>query len=204
LICEARKRRGVHCAVNEFQESSNYLEKKVFIKISIGYQHICGIEKTTKKVFCQMLGSPNNEGLSNGISIMPFPDAGQAEAPKDVAFKSIDAGQVHTCGLALDGELYCWGAQITDEIKQNWRGFQFDYDQAIPPEGSFVAVTSGRYHSCALRSTGKVVCWGNNASGQAAPPDKRFIALAAAGNSTCGLTTTHELICWGDRRFHNQ
>jgi len=40
----------------------------------------------------------------------------------------------------------CWG----------WN----DVSQSTPPSGAFQSVSGGRYHTCGVRSTGSVECWG--------------------------------------------
>ena len=46
-----------------------------------------------------------------------------------------------------------------------------DYGQTLAPPGRFSSVSTGFSHSCALRDTGEVVCWGATSPGARAPPD---------------------------------
>ena len=62
----------------------------------------------------------------------------------------------HTCGLKPDQTIACWGMD-------RW-------DQATPPEGTFTDVQAGGAHSCAKRTTGEWVCWGENSQGQLTLP----------------------------------
>lgn len=71
------------------------------------------------------------------------------------------------------------------------------------------AVTAGSEHSCALRQSGRVVCWGSNVFGQvgdASFMDRRtpvpvslesVEAVSAGGNHTCALHTDGSVSCWG-------
>jgi len=78
------------------------------------------------------------------------------------------------------------------------------------------AVASGRLHSCALRSTGTVVCWGDNTYGelgnnsivQSLVPvqvhgvgNKGFLsgvtAMTAGNGFSCALLSTKAVDCWG-------
>ena len=73
------------------------------------------------------------------------------------------------------------------------------------------AIAAGGFHTCALRTDGKVVCWGNNQFGAlglgvaksgAFPPG--FVkhggtatALAAGASFTCALMANQTVLCWG-------
>ncbi len=61
----------------------------------------------------------------------------------------------------------------------------------------FTAVSAGDSHTCGLRETGAVECWGYNGHGRADAPAGRFSAVSAGGNHTCGLRETGAVECWG-------
>ncbi len=73
-----------------------------------------------------------------------------------------------------------------------------------------IEVAVGRFHACALRQGGEVVCWGGNAFGQlgdgttvnrpapAAVPGIGSVARIAAGSRhTCVVTVAGAVLCWG-------
>ena len=88
---------------------------------------------------------------------------------------------------------------------------------AAPPAASaqrFVAVSSGGYHTCALREGGEPVCWGAEAAknqkvyiqgrqhGQASPPEgERLVAISSGALHTCGLRQDGTAVCWGQNEF---
>ena len=77
----------------------------------------------------------------------------------------------------------------------------------------YTDVSSGWYHTCALRDDGAAVCWGAGTTrntdylserygeihlGQAdPPPDERFVTLSSGGYHTCGLRDDGTAVCWG-------
>ena len=76
----------------------------------------------------------------------------------------------------------------------------------------FIAVSAGRWHTCGLRGTGEVTCWGANADttiedeltvdwGQANAPTGIFTAVSASQLHTCGVRDTGKIVCWGGNIF---
>ena len=65
----------------------------------------------------------------------------------------------------------------------------------------FTAISAdGQRHSCGLRETGTVECWGSNNNGQTDAPVGRFSAISAGDSYSCGLRETGAIECWGDNR----
>jgi alpha-tubulin suppressor-like RCC1 family protein len=74
-------------------------------------------------------------------------------------------------------------------------------------------VTVGHGHACALRSNGRVVCWGSNHHAQcgAASGEEMktahdvgvtdAIAIAAGGDATCALLRSGGVTCWGGNHW---
>ena len=80
----------------------------------------------------------------------------------------------HTCGVLKSGALSCWGA------------------------GRFQAVSSGTWHTCALRKeTGSVACFGDDAWGRSSAPSGWFVSLDAGAWHTCGVREGGRTACWG-------
>src|SRR4051812_29224951 len=70
------------------------------------------------------------------------------------------------------------------------------------------AAASGRlsasgYHSCAIKTDGTPVCWGDNGDGETSVPagTGALTAISAGGYHTCAITTDGTPVCWGDNGF---
>mmetsp|Transcript_6582 Transcript_6582/g.15401 ORF Transcript_6582/g.15401 Transcript_6582/m.15401 type:complete len:337 (-) Transcript_6582:97-1107(-) len=96
----------------------------------------------------------------------------------------MSGGGVHAC-FVNQSRLVCWGS---DEL-----------GNTNPPSGEFKAVSAGSWHTCALDSAGKVVCFGSGYALQGDPaPEDELTALSAGFAQSCGvLAKDGSLKCWG-------
>ncbi len=72
-----------------------------------------------------------------------------------------------------------------------------DLNALTMPDGAFTAISTGRYHSCALRLDGSAACWGKNYLEPIEAPEASFTALAAGTWHSCGLRAGGQIECWG-------
>jgi len=142
--------------------------------LSAGFLHACAI-KANKSVACWG---------SNSF--------GQSTAPEG-AFSAVAAGGSHSCAIRdPEGSLVCWGADNLGQLQA-----------PSTPGETFVALSAGFYHTCAITSEGFVKCWGAQefdqppAAAAVAPAGKRFVAVAAADDHSCGVEVSGEALCWG-------
>ena len=68
------------------------------------------------------------------------------------------------------------------------------------PATGFVAVSAGYRHTCAIRESGEIECWGDNDYGQSTPPAGSFTAVSANASHSCAIRDTGEIECWGSNR----
>ena len=57
----------------------------------------------------------------------------------------------------------------------------------------FILVSAASRHTCGLRDTGAVECWGDDGYGQSTPPTGAFTSVSAGLEHTCGLRVTAAL-----------
>lgn len=88
----------------------------------------------------------------------------------------VSAGAEHSCAVLSDGTIACWGENATGQLGSGTNiGFTPPGVDASPSSTVFpvqvsgltlaTRVSSGLYHTCAI-AAGRVLCWGNNSSGQ--------------------------------------
>ena len=64
-------------------------------------------------------------------------------------------------------------------------------------------MSAAAWHTCAVRESGELACWGRNAHGQTDAPPGTYRSVDAKGNNACALRESGELACWG-RNAHGQ
>lgn len=163
------------------------------------------------------------------------------------AASDISIGQDFVCSI-IGGQLKCWGnefgtapsniTRVTNPIigSLSSKGFvtcartaddvqcftNFD-DRVSTPIAGALQVATGAEHTCALRDTRDVVCWGHPGSGRLGlgsavngddPTNELTLAnvtlanvngdaltidqIGSGASHSCALDTEHDIYCWGD------
>ena len=66
-----------------------------------------------------------------------------------------------------------------------------------PARTGYIAVSAGSGHTCAIRTSGEITCWGDNRSGETDAPEGRFTAISTGWNHICAIRESGEIECWG-------
>ena len=69
--------------------------------------------------------------------------------------------------------------------------------QATAPGGTYLQVTSGGSHSCAIDANQNISCWGNNNNNQTNAPGGLFVQLNAGIFHNCAVDSSGAVQCWG-------
>ena len=173
--------------------------------VAAGYYHTCsamsgGGAKCWGGNFTGQLG----DGTTNQRNT-PTVVAGLAHAVSAVA-----AGYDHTCVLATDGGVQCWGSDAYGQLGIGGR-LTVLTPADVPLANGLTALASGYSHSCVITASGGVKCWGANSSGQLGDGTTTTRATLAAVSGlaggvtgaalgyyhSCALTVSGGVKCWG-------
>lgn len=145
----------------------------------------------------------------------------QIAALEDVI--SVAAGSDHTCVVMKGGAVKCWGNNSSGAIGPNAPNVtHIPHDMPVITDA--VDVVAGSFITCALlRDNGRVMCWGNNDSGQlgrgvvgpswnptpaevklsSGQPLTGVTALDAEGWHVCAIVAGN-VKCWGEMHRRDQ
>lgn len=181
-----------------------------WVRLALGTSHTCGLQ-SDGSLWCW--GSNENGNLGLGPDT---PSDFVARQPMLVStgWSEIDAGTAHTCGIRDDGTLWCWGDNSLRQL-----GLGSDVQPHYSPElvtadSDWASVSSGSVHSCSLKQSGKLYCWGHNQDGALGHGDddlqnpRNFVpsqvglatdwtSVSAGDWRTCGVHGDGSLQCWG-------
>lgn len=158
-------------------------------------------------------GANNTGQLGNGTTV--YTSTPTAVTQGAVRYAQLTAGLVHTCALSTDPAvspgLHCWGNRNANQYGA------IGPDQLTPlyaNSGSFGEVRAGMQHSCARSASGRVLCVGQNGSGQLgigttltatgwtlASAYGLVQALAAGATHTCVIDLVGGVRCAGSNSY---
>ena len=176
----------------------------VFASVSAGDLHSCGFT-IHGVVYCWGNNATDQLGTGSATSTSePTPIA------SDLTFRSVTTGSLHSCGLTTDGAGYCWGANAYGQRGIGGATANQTTPQPVAGNLTFRSLSAGRWHTCAVTTTGAAYCWGANSSGQlgagstahqktpqAVAGNVTFESISAGRQHTCGVSTDGVAYCWG-------
>ncbi|MEX2159137.1 MAG: dockerin type I domain-containing protein [Dehalococcoidia bacterium] len=150
---------------------------------------------------------------------------------------AISSGSSHTCALTVSGGVKCWGSNEAGQLGDNGACGAICSapavvckPDAVPagaldserrgngsgapspscvPMSDAAMISAGGAHTCALSTSGRATCWGDNAGGQlgdgsevsrSKPVDVLIddvVAITAGAGHTCALGVSGNVSCWG-------
>ena len=188
-----------------------------FTSLSSGGAHACALN-LAGFAYCWGKDSTGQLGDARNIpSTTPIPVIGPDAQPSGaLRFAAISAGANHTCAIASeDRRAWCWGAGsrgilgVGDTI-------QSSVPRPVAGGRSFVAISAGTDHTCAIGTDNAVYCWGDNLSGQlglgttvpafsAIPVPSLaltgYTAISSGLKGSCALHGSGNVACWGSNDY---
>ncbi|MFO0453964.1 MAG: fibronectin type III domain-containing protein [Pseudomonadota bacterium] len=184
-----------------------------FEAITAGSSHTCALREGGAVVRCwgQNFSGQLGDGTRTPSSLTPLRVAG-GTGVSGIAMVSASGNPVqgnHTCALATDGSVRCWGDNTAGQLGDGTRNDRLTPVSVVGLSGA-TAVGAGGQHTCALTSAGEVRCWGNGSSGQLGEgvAASRLTPVAVSGLTgvtavsvgrihSCALISTGQVRCWG-------
>lgn len=194
--------------------------------IHAGWTNSCAILEDTK-IVCWGSGQYGRNGdgdVSNNL--YPAYVWGVGGTPGSYLDDVIDVGigSTHMCALRSDTSVACWGSQLNGVLGN---GSIASGSLSSPVEvkdstglgklSGVVSIGVGSYHTCALKSSGEVLCWGQNLYNRLGNNSTATSALPVSVSNTDGsgpltsvaflrvgadascakLKDSNNIVCWG-------
>lgn len=130
----------------------------------------------------------------------------------DHHWAAFDQGRAHTCGVDTDGALWCWGLNSTGQLGINVPSGYVWYSMPLQvgTDTNWRGVTGLSDHTCAIKTTGTIWCWGYGDARLGIGPtpgdqivpaqvgtDTDWAVIDAGQDMTCATKTNGTLWCWG-------
>lgn len=177
--------------------------------LSVAELHTCALT-AQGAVYCW----GNNEEGQLGISTTPNVPAWSPtplQVTSTLVAKAIGAGGEHSCLVAVDSTVWCWGQNGDLQVADRADDPQLTPVQ-VPGITKGDAVSAGDQHSCALSEDSSIVCWGSNALGQLGQGDGSpdhlsmpaqvkmlfsAVSVTLGDQHSCSLLNDSSVYCWG-------
>lgn len=97
------------------------------------------------------------------------PETTPASVKGGLAFTGLSISSFHACGVTTGNDAYCWGFNGYGELgNATSAGTSSTVNAPVPVVGGhkFTQVSVGFNHSCAVRTDGRILCWGIYSGGE--------------------------------------
>jgi alpha-tubulin suppressor-like RCC1 family protein len=192
-----------------------------FATLTAGAAHTCALT-ADGTAYCWGANHSGELGTGTDAAGRTVASGTPARVATDISFIAITAGTSHTCGVAVDGTVHCWGMDWYGEIgRGRWEMERVPTPSAVVGGHLFGATEAGQRATCALDREGRAFCWGFGQIGQLGTlatsvchdifisarcspwpipvaTARRFVSLTSGGTHLCALTANGEAFCWGD------
>jgi alpha-tubulin suppressor-like RCC1 family protein len=180
-----------------------------FASITIGQAHTCALT-AAGEAYCWGMNDAGQTGVGSRAQRVDRP----APVVGGYRFKSIAAGDRHTCGLTLKGVVLCWGANNWGQLGSNAarRACQLTADcMAIPApvdeQHAYVSLAGGWGKMCGITAPpeGALYCWGRYYTqivGETPVKPMRvgatrpFLSVSLGYGFACGIVRGGSAYCW--------
>lgn len=141
-------------------------------QVDAGDAHTCAVVTTRlgPEVQCWGANGSGQCGAPTDDAIVEVP----TRVPNLVAgpYRALALGALHSCVLAEDGRVQCWGDDAAGQVGPNAPPGFGAHTVVLEGDAPLLAVEigAGRSHTCARTGDGGVVCWGDNGALQLGAP----------------------------------
>ncbi len=158
---------------------------------------------------------------------LPESDSNQADAGTDGgnqadasdrpamprSFTQLSSGDDHACAVDSDGQIWCWGENIAQQLGNPSAASHEDSRILVASDVQWSQVSAGGAHTCAIDTDERIHCWGSNERGQLGTGNEQnaevptqiaseepWVEIRSGTSHTCAIAKSGSLWCWGNNR----
>lgn len=176
------------------------------VHISVGELHTCAVT-TSGAAKCWGYNRDGQLGdNSTNDRAMPVAVSGLTSG-----VASISASNSHTCAVTTAEGVKCWGSNYSGKLGDNSTTTRTAPVNVVGLTSGVASVHTGLNHTCAVKKSGAVMCWGLNSAGQLGDTTatNRWTPVIVSGltsgvasiavgyGHSCAVTTAGTVKCWG-------
>ncbi|MDW8364008.1 MAG: hypothetical protein RMK74_16575 [Myxococcales bacterium] len=173
--------------------------------LDMGLYHTC-VVRTDGSLWCWGDHRMGQLGLGDEV-VSPVVRPTRVGMESD--WRQVAAGERHTCGIRVDGSLWCWG--MNDSRQLGVMGiFRSTRPIRVGRASDWLQVAAGGRHGCGVRTDRSLWCWGRNDHaqlglglvGSSMEPqqvgwDYDWTQVIAGDFHSCAVRGDGSLWCWG-------
>lgn len=134
-------------------------------------------------------------------------------------------GENHTCVVASDDKIYCWGYNADGQLGNgstinSFTPVAVDFSGYLSGK-TIKAISSGRGYTCVIASDNQIYCWGDNSRGvfgnnttndslvptpvttSGALSGLDILSISTGVSGVCAVASNNKAYCWGSN-FHGE
>ena len=177
----------------------------VYNSFATGANHVCAVANN-RHAYCWGKNDDAQIGTGSASFIEPVPQRVGVAMP----LNAVSAGSAHSCAIDQTGAVWCWGREANGRLGRGGAPSNPAIPQVVSSSAPFTQVAAGGAHTCAIDTSGVVMCWGAGGSGQlgdgvgmdrstpaAIASDARWLMISTGAVHTCAVATDQSAWCWG-------
>jgi alpha-tubulin suppressor-like RCC1 family protein len=128
--------------------------------LALHFEHVCVLDPTSE-LWCWGSNTESELGLDDPM-LQHIDQPSPQHVSPGTAWRQVDTGNGHTCGIHADGTLWCWGRNTMAQVGLDAGApIQIVLPTQIGTDTDWSEVHDGSQEStCALKTDGSLWCWG--------------------------------------------
>lgn len=173
--------------------------------IAANQWYTCGLD-ADGVAYCWGDVPSSRDGTTNPLPSSTVP----VRLESDIRFRQVTVGEGMVCGVSVDDEAFCWGANNVGQLGDG-TSLARTQPSLVSGDRRWKRLAAGSNHVCGVTLQGEAYCWGSRfrgklgdgqLSGQSQVPVKAttsltFETISAGSGSTCAIASGGDAYCWG-------